>query len=142
MADAITGSCLCGQVAFDIDNDFRFLFFCHCRQCRKISGSAHIAHLSSETESLVWTRGQDLVKRFDLPGRSFSKAYCQICATALPYRSNDSGRILVPAGCLDGEPKVRHTARIFMSECSAWASQVGDAPTFSGYPAYFSNDDR
>ena len=29
------GSCLCGQVRFEIEGDFDRFFFCHCQRCRK-----------------------------------------------------------------------------------------------------------
>lgn len=135
-AGKIGGQCLCGAVAFEIDNDFRFLFYCYCEQCRRLSGSAHIANLSSETNSLVWLRGQNLVKRFDLPGRNFSKAFCQTCASPLPYMSNETGRIIVHAGCLEGEPVAKANARIFTHEAPHWAEPqiLARLPGYRGYP--------
>ena len=48
MSEQITGACLCGAVRFSVDNAFATLFFCHCDQCRKMTGGSHAANLFIE----------------------------------------------------------------------------------------------
>ena len=40
------GSCLCGEVRFEVTGDFERFFLCHCGRCRKDTGSAHAANLA------------------------------------------------------------------------------------------------
>ena len=40
MGDALTGSCLCGGVRYEITGPFRRAGHCHCSRCRKHSGAA------------------------------------------------------------------------------------------------------
>ena len=36
--DAKTGSCLCGEVAYEVTGPLRPVVNCHCLQCRKTTG--------------------------------------------------------------------------------------------------------
>ncbi len=138
-AQIITGSCLCGAVEFELTNAFRFFFFCYCEQCRRLSGTAHIANLSSETNSLLWKKGQEQIARFDMPGRNFTKAFCKTCASPVPYVSNETGRTIVPAGCLHGAPIVESATRIFVHEAPPWSQPeaLSRLPGHKGYPPEF-----
>ena len=35
---ALSGSCLCGSVAYELQGDARRFYHCHCERCRKASG--------------------------------------------------------------------------------------------------------
>ena len=43
-SDTITGTCLCGQIKFEVTPPFAGFRYCHCSRCRKASGSAHAAN--------------------------------------------------------------------------------------------------
>lgn len=45
IANMITGRCCCGDVAFTREDKFGDFYFCHCEQCRKLTGTAHAANL-------------------------------------------------------------------------------------------------
>lgn len=38
---AFRGSCLCGEVAFEVEGPFDRFLNCHCSRCRKATGTAH-----------------------------------------------------------------------------------------------------
>src|SRR5690348_16830765 len=61
------GSCLCGEVRFEIEGEFESFYLCHCGYCRKDTGSAHAAYLFSSTAALKWVSGGDKVRQFNLP---------------------------------------------------------------------------
>ena len=42
----LTGRCLCGQVAYEIDGEIGPIDFCHCSYCRRASGSAFASNAS------------------------------------------------------------------------------------------------
>ena len=48
------GSCLCGEITFEIIGEFESFFLCHCERCRKDTGSAHAANLFSSSARLIW----------------------------------------------------------------------------------------
>ena len=40
---AFRGSCICGEVAFEVEGPFDLFLNCHCSRCRKATGTAHSA---------------------------------------------------------------------------------------------------
>lgn len=136
MDNQIMGRCLCGAVEYKVENAFRFLLMCHCEQCRRISGSSHASNLFSVTNSLVWTKGQEHIHRFDLPGRDFTKAFCKVCGCGLPYLSNNSGAVIVPAGTLDSEPNYEQKSKVFLAECTEWGAANNDTGKFQRFPKF------
>ena len=138
MNDLIKGGCLCGDVEYSIENDFLFLLFCHCEQCRRISGSAHASNLFSTTQSLSWTMGADRVRSFHHPNRDFTKAFCSVCGSGLPYVSKSGGMVIVPAGSLNSEPRFGKAAKVFLSERANWTPSAIKTDEFDYFPDYFS----
>lgn len=138
MDNQITGGCLCGEVAYTIENDFKFVLFCNCEQCRRITGSAHASNLFSEAGNLAWTKGAAHVQTFRHPSRDFTKAFCSLCGSGLPYVSKNGQAVIVPAGSLHGEPHFEKAASVFLSERAKWAPSVLETEEFERFPDYFS----
>ena len=64
---ALSGSCLCGSVAYELEGDARRFYHCHCERCRKASGSAHASNIILRLKSITWTAGESLVHSYKLP---------------------------------------------------------------------------
>jgi hypothetical protein len=124
MANVITGDCCCGNVAFTLEDNFSKFFFCHCAQCRKLTGSAHASNLFTSADNIKWLKGADKVKRYDHVDRSFTKSFCTDCGSGLPFLSQNGKALIVPAGSLNAEPSKVVDAQIFCAEQAEW-HQVG-----------------
>lgn len=133
MAD-ISGSCLCGKIAFHCNNDFGEFDLCHCVQCRKATGSAYAANLFTAPDNIIWDKGDELVRRYDVPGRAITSAFCADCGSALPYVSVSGRALIVPAGSLDGAANLSPQAHIFWSERAHWYEASLAAPTHARFP--------
>jgi len=86
-------------------------------------------------ESLRWTAGQDLLGRYDVPGRSISSAFCRRCGSPMPYLSLSGRAIVVPAGSLDAPAPIAPQDHIFWSERASWFEAAGEASGFGVFPA-------
>ncbi len=53
----LTGSCLCGRVAYEANAEMGPIGHCHCESCRKAHGSAFSSIVSVPRSSFRWTRG-------------------------------------------------------------------------------------
>ena len=92
----IRGSCLCGGVEFEISPPYLFFHYCHCSRCRKSSGSAHAANILLRKEQFAWTRGEELVRRWEHPGaKRFCTGFCDVCGSSLPWQSRNRKGYLV-----------------------------------------------
>ena len=126
------GSCLCGQVKFEIEGDFDRFFFCHCQRCRKGTGSAHAANLFSPNARITWLSGQDRITQYNVPDSRHSRAFCAACGSALPRER--PGMLIVPAGSLDTDVHTQPTAHIFASSRANWDKNLESVPAFDALP--------
>jgi hypothetical protein len=134
MTNTISGSCCCGGVEFTLADNFSDFYFCHCEQCRKLTGRAHASNLFTSPDNINWVKGAEKVKRYDHPERSFSKAFCENCASGLPFISKSGKSLIVPAGSLNGEPSINLDAQIFCSEQTEWHKNGLQVTKVSGFP--------
>ena len=130
-----SGSCLCGKVAFEIEGAFDAFYLCHCRRCRKDTGSAHAANLFSSTASLRWLAGEDLIGTYDHKGSGHIKSFCTRCGSALPNLQMDGKLLVVPAGCLDGAAPMRPLGHIYWADRADWDEDLESVPRFDGLPS-------
>ncbi|EKE67533.1 GFA family protein [Gallaecimonas xiamenensis] len=134
MSKDITGGCCCGSVTFSLEDDFKRFYFCHCQQCRKLTGSAHAANLFTGPGNIRWTKGEQTVSRYDHPERAFSKAFCSHCGSALPCVSQSGKFLIVPAGSLDQAPAKAVDAQLFCKEQAPWYEAGVAAVKLPGFP--------
>lgn len=132
MSSQHSGSCLCGEARFEIEGEFEHFYLCHCRHCRKDTGSAHAANLFSSTARLKWISGQDKATIYRLPATRHARSFCSVCGSALPYESN--GLLVVPAGCLDTALAVTPDAHLFVSSRAQWDVQLDSIPAYQSLP--------
>ena len=132
----LTGACLCDAVRFELNDEFQNFNFCHCKQCQRATGSAHACNLFTSPDDFRWTQGEDRVRRYDVPGRAISNAFCADCGSTLPYASRSGGAMIIPAGTLDISPASELEPRhIFWSERANWFDEMSEAPRHERFPA-------
>ena len=133
MPEKISGSCLCGRVKFEVANEFDRFYWCHCSQCRKITGSAHASNLFTDPGNLSWLVGEEHIKKFVDPDRDFSKWFCGECGSGLPYLAKDGTHVVIPAGSLDGELAIFPQHNIFWADRATWYDQGIRADHVEGF---------
>jgi hypothetical protein len=135
MSDKHVGSCLCGQVRFEVRGNFDSFFLCHCEYCRKDTGSAHAANLFASTAILSWLSGANNVTQFNLPATRHARSFCSTCGSALPHQAQGAGMLVVPAGSLDSPVAIAPNAHIFTSSRATWDAGLEGVPTFATFPS-------
>jgi len=130
-----TGSCLCGQVQFELTGNMGIFQYCHCSRCRKFTGSAHSANLFVSPEQFSWTKGKEFVGVY-APEQTkyFSTAFCKSCGSSLPWKSKNQKVVVVPAGTLDKHPGIEPSQNIFFASKAAWYKQAADLPSYDALP--------
>ena len=133
MTDSLNGSCLCGKVTYTISAETRDFYFCHCQQCRKITGSAFASNIVCKPSAIEWLSGSELIKHFDLPDRQFTKVFCTECGSGLPYINISKTALVIPAGSLDTDSKILPASNIFWDDRSNWYEEGIDAKKCGAY---------
>ena len=126
----IRGSCLCGEVRFEVDRAAGPFELCHCTRCRKASGSAFVAGVGVRDEDFRWVAGNELIRTYEAPLRKRPPAYqvtvCARCGSPLPSRRATTFE--VPAGLLDDDPCLRPERHIIVDRKSSWFDILDSLP--------------
>lgn len=130
-----SGSCLCGQVKFNIEGTFESFFLCHCKYCQKDTGSAHGANLFSTNAQLKWLSGSEKVQTFTLPSTRHTKSFCVLCGSALPNRQMEGKLLVVPAGSLDSKITAKPDGHLFWSSRASWDDKLETIKQFEKFPS-------
>lgn len=130
--ESVKGSCLCGNIEYEVSGGFSRFFLCHCTYCQKGTGSAHAANLFSSKAKLTWLSGEEEVSTYHLPNTRHVKSFCRQCGSAAPTVSEQG--IMVPAGGLDGDVTIAANGHIFMKSRANWEDGMKDAPQFDAFP--------
>ncbi|WP_437600704.1 GFA family protein [Sorangium sp. So ce590] len=129
------GSCLCGDVAFELDGAPILMMNCHCSRCRRGRSAAHATNVLVGLDKLRWVRGDAQVASYKVPeAQRFGVAFCTRCGSAAPRQSPERGFAVVPAGALDTDPGIRPRAHIFVGSKASWFPITGELPQFADLP--------
>jgi hypothetical protein len=130
----VTGSCLCGAIAFEADT-IDFILHCHCSKCRKAQGGPFSTFAFVPDASFRLLRGAESIVGHQ-PSPGFHRDFCGTCGSRAPHLAEGSQTWGVPAGLLDGDPGVRPALHIFTGSKAPWWEIRDELPQFDeGVPA-------
>ncbi len=121
----ISGHCLCGAVRYQIDGEAVLMMYCHCEECRRATGSSLNTSIFVRREDFRVISGEEVVGHHESsPGNR--RHFCTKCGSPLfKHFPQPPGLITVRAGTLDGDPGLRPTAHIWVSEKAPW-TEIND----------------
>lgn len=125
----VDGSCLCGDVAYEITGEPVRMAYCYCSRCRRARSAAHCANIFYPLDAVRFTRGAAQVVDYQYSeARYFGTAFCQRCGAMVPRLSVARGMAVVPAGSLDVDPGVRPMMQICVASKASWV-EITDTAT-------------
>ena len=128
----VRGSCLCGAVQFEVGRLVGPFELCHCRRCRKSSGSAYLAGIVVSSAEFRWVQGKEHITVFELPVQEHPPAYCRpfcrVCGSPLPEPEASGVWREIPAGLLDDDPGLRPDRHIFVEHRAPWTPRGDGLP--------------
>jgi hypothetical protein len=120
----IKGSCLCGGVRFEIDEAVGPFELCHCRRCRKASGSAFSAAIGVRSSDFRFLQGEDLIVTYEAPilraPPPYSSHFCRRCGSPVPKPPPGADWFEIAAGTLDDDPGLEPDKHIFVELKAPW----------------------
>jgi len=130
----IKGSCLCGGVRFEISRAIGPFELCHCRRCRKYSGSAFVAGLGVRTEDFHLLDGKELISTYEAPivrePPPYQASFCSRCGSPVPNPNTNSSFLEIPAGLLDDDPGLKPDKHIFVELKAPWFEITDTLPRY------------
>jgi len=130
-----TGSCLCGEVHYEITGSLGVFQYCHCSRCRKFTGSAHAANIIVAPDQFKWLKGEELLGRFEVSNaRHFATSFCKQCGSSLPWKAQSGKAVIIPAGTLDDDPDIRPYQNIFYDSKADWYENASELIKYEELP--------
>jgi len=135
MANELRGSCLCGAVSYEANGESAFQGFCQCLDCRKATGSGHLAAIGMREEA-VKVIGE--TKSFSKPADSggiVARHFCPTCGSLLFDKSTGMpGLIVLNAAVLDDPEVFKPESIVFTKSALSWDHLDPQLPGFEGMP--------
>lgn len=131
----VTGSCFCRKVSYEIRGNLGIFQYCYCSRCRKFTGSAHASNLLVAPGDFRWLGGEEYVGRYEPENtKHFATSFCQSCGSSLPWLEKTGKAVIVPAGTLDDDPKIRPAQNIFYESRALWYQDPAGLPHYDELP--------
>jgi len=113
-------SCLCQSVRIEADELVGPYVYCHCKSCRKSSGSAFAANVSVPVESFRVSSGKESLKTYEsTPGKV--RHFCSCCGSPMFTKVGDSPKyVRLRLGSLDSNYPEQTSAHIFVGHKASW----------------------
>ena len=129
----LTGSCLCGDIAFEVHGDITQMMHCHCSMCRKFHGSAFATFGVADRGALQWRRGLDKVAHYGSSGQG-GRSFCPRYGSAVPAAAREGPIAFVPMGNVNEDPGVRPSEHFFAGSKAPWHMIVDDLVQHADWP--------
>lgn len=113
------GSCLCGQVTFEIDGENFKLYQCHCSLCRKQSGSSSNSGTFVANDHFHWLHGQENISSWKMEN-GFRSDFCTKCGSPVPNPFSKMPYFWVPAGLLEERGNLEIVAHVCAASKASW----------------------
>jgi len=126
----LVGSCLCGEVQYQVRGPLPPIGHCHCRRCRKAHGAAFGSFAIVDAAAMSWVRGGALLTRFGGTGDNVV-SFCSRCGTTLTGGARP-GRIALAVATLDVDPAVRPAVHAAVTERVPWFDITDEVPQLAG----------
>jgi hypothetical protein len=126
------GSCLCGAITYEVHGELSDFGHCHCRSCRKSSGSASGANAGVDRAHFRLLSGADTLREFESsPGKL--RVFCSHCGSPIfAYLTKSPDVLRIRLGSLDTPFAARARAHTFVSHQADW----DDIAAFSCLPQF------
>ena len=118
----IRGSCLCGEVTYEISGSFLSAMNCHCSRCRRAHGAAFASYGEIKPEQFRWLSGQDLINTYG--GDKGAYCFCRKCGSNV-VATWEGEVVEIALGTLQGDPGISPEYHQHVDSKAPWF-EIGD----------------
>ncbi len=134
----ITGGCLCGALRWDYSGTVGPAAYCHCSDCRRITGSAFNISVPVEAAAFRIIKGtpRGFAKLSDA-GVELTRYFCPDCGSPIFGSSpRHPETFYVKAGSFDDPGLIRPSHQSWTQSRVAWSSISTELPGFAKGRSY------
>ena len=127
----VRGSCLCGDIAYEVSTPIQVVYNCHCSRCRKARAAAHTTNGFTAMDGVKFVRGEDKLRAFKVPSAQFfTQVFCMRCGSGMPRLDPERNIANIPFGSLDDDPGRGADNHIFIGSKAPWYTITDKLPCF------------
>ena len=131
-AEKINGSCLCGQVQFEVALPSRFVCHCHCDNCRRAHGAGSVTWAGFPTARFCVVSGEESLTRY-VTDTGATRSFCARCGSPLTYESPRwEGEVHVAVAALEGSLPDSPKVHVYADRSPDWCPITDDLPQLGG----------
>jgi hypothetical protein len=125
----MTGRCYCGAIRFEIGATPQKVAYCHCRDCRRITGAPVAAFVAFAAKDVTFlTEAAHLTLSKDV-----ERWHCGRCGSALgAWFSYLPDQVYIPIGVLDDADRLVPTLHSHADSALPWLHIADDLPRAAG----------
>jgi hypothetical protein len=122
MSSSYVGGCACGAVRYEIDDKPIFENHCHCRDCRRRSGTGHGSYLTFPDRTKAKVTGEARAWRVAADnGNVKTHSFCPTCGTPVYLQFTATPELFtIPAGSLDAPELFKPSAVTYNVRALEW----------------------
>ena len=128
------GSYHCKGIKFSLTEIVGSLVFCHCKSCKKSSGSAFAANGSVAVDEFNISCGEEMIATYESsPGKI--RHFCNNCGSPLFTKVGDNPtKLRIRLGSLDTAFEKTPSAHIFIEDAAGWELLTDILPKYDTWP--------
>lgn len=130
------GSCLCGDISWEIDAEPSSLTNCHCSMCRKVHGTPFGTYASVGAADFRWLTGEEQIRKYESSPGAY-RGFCPQCGSVAPALMPDGSSVFMPAGNLEGDIAGPIGSHLFVGSKAPWYDITDSIDQFDAYPPQF-----
>ena len=124
------GSCLCGNINYEVTAELGDFGYCHCTSCRKASGSSHGANAPVARSDFHLSDALHALREYESSPGKF-RAFCSRCGSPIyAYLVTTSDILRLRLGSLDTPFERQPLAHTFVLDKASWEPITDDIPQF------------
>ncbi|MEZ5901450.1 MAG: GFA family protein [Hyphomicrobiaceae bacterium] len=135
MSDKRTGSCMCGQLHYEVPREMKTAAVCHCLMCQKSTGAGAMTTAVYADEDVKITGDSKTFTYTSDNGRPVTNRFCPNCGTSVTMVTPAlPGLTLIRAGTLDDSTGLEPQFVVYNKRRPAWSSDNPNIPHFPEMP--------
>ena len=133
MKASLEGGCLCGAVRYHLTAPPHYVYFCHCRDCQRESGSPFVTDMNIDRAAVRITGPLTRYTRIGDSGKPIHRNFCSLCGTTVLTEFDvDPEHVSVKACSLDDPSSVRPDRHLFSSRMQPWLQMTDGLTRYEG----------
>ncbi|MEH6546755.1 MAG: GFA family protein [Sneathiella sp.] len=128
MTGPFDGGCLCGDIRYHCEVEPKTVYYCHCSDCRRISGTAFYTGVGVGKDGFSVTKGtvKQWHKKAD-SGNGVTRSFCPTCSASIYLQLEMFPNVIfIAAGSLDDQTTLKPNLELWTTSKVDWAEIPGD----------------